>query len=304
MFTSVQLAQKIDARVIGDTSLIVVSLCSVQEKRQGAIFPVLKRKYGEPLSVGQVALTSPEIADLNVLGDKGTILVHPLPIVALAKLIELFFPAPPPQGGIHPSAVVDSGCDIDITVAVGPNSVIESNVVIGEGSVIGPGAVICANSTLGKYVVVGPGAVIGHEGFGFVPMGTEILKIPQVGRVEIGDFVEIGANSCVDRGTIGKTVIGEGSKLDNMVQVGHNAVIGKNVIIAAQTGLAGSTTIEDGAMLGGQVGVADHLRIGAGAKVGGKSGVTKDVGVNKTVSGYPAMSRWQWLRVVAKLKKQ
>jgi UDP-3-O-[3-hydroxymyristoyl] glucosamine N-acyltransferase len=157
---------------------------------------------------------------------------------------------------------------------------------------------------LGRNVVIGPNAVIGYEGFGFLPDGRGgIRKVYQAGGVVIGDGVEIGAGSCVDRGTIGNTVIGDNSKLDNQVQVGHNAKIGKNVIIAAQTGLAGSTHVKDGAMLGGQVGVADHLVIGAGAMVGAKSGVTKDVEPGQKVSGYPAMPRWQWLKVIARLKK-
>jgi UDP-3-O-[3-hydroxymyristoyl] glucosamine N-acyltransferase len=173
-------------------------------------------------------------------------------------------------------------------------------VSIQEGTVIGPGAVICTGSRIGRRVHIGPGAVIGHEGFGFSPTPEGLIKIRQVGNVVIEDDVEIGANACIDRGTLGTTRIGSGSKLDNLVQIGHNVRIGREVILAGQTGIAGSTVIEDRAMLGGQSGVADHLTIGANAKVAAKSGVTANVPANAVVAGYPAMPRMRWLRFFAR----
>ncbi|MBN2344217.1 MAG: UDP-3-O-(3-hydroxymyristoyl)glucosamine N-acyltransferase [Deltaproteobacteria bacterium] len=301
--TVLQLGKQLDVEVVGDGTQGVESLCPVESHRPGAIFPVLKPRYAFELAAGEIALTTPPIAASGNLGTLGTLLVSPQPIVALATLIELFYPTASIPSGVHPSAVVEAGSEVHPSVYVGAGAVVEAGVSVGEGTIIGPRVVVHRNTHIGKYVVIGSGAVIGYDGFGFVPVDNGILKIPQVGGVQIGDFVEIGANSCIDRGTLGDTVVGAGTKIDNLVQIGHNVKIGKNVIIAAQTGLAGSTILADGAMLGGQVGVADHLRIGVGARVGAKSGVIGDVADGDTVSGYPAMSRWQWLRVIAKLKK-
>jgi UDP-3-O-[3-hydroxymyristoyl] glucosamine N-acyltransferase len=145
--------------------------------------------------------------------------------------------------------------------------------------------------------------VLGSDGFGFTPDQGGVVKIPQVGRVIVGDEVEFGANCCVDRATLGATRIGRGSKFDNLIQIGHNVQIGENVIIAAQSGLSGSVTVGENAMLGGQVGVADHVQIGAGAQVGAKSGVGSRVNAGQRVAGYPAQPIEQWLQSVFAWRK-
>lgn len=302
-YTAATLAKMLNAELFGNGDIKVTALSTVGDRDAHCIFPVFKKKYSVPVESNQVALATEEIFKSEQLGQLGAILVHPSPIIALAQLIEVFYPSSQSTCGVHPSAVICSGCHLPNTVTVGPNAVIEENVEVGEGTIIGPGAIICGGTKIGRFVVIGPNAVVGGDGFGFIPVSAGIQKIPQVGGVELADFVEIGASVCIDKGTIGNTYIGQGSKIDNLVQVGHNCQIGKNVIIAAQSGLAGSTIIEDNVMLGGQVGVADHLRIASGAKVGAKSGVTRDVNANEVVSGYPAMPRWQWLRVIAKLKR-
>jgi UDP-3-O-[3-hydroxymyristoyl] glucosamine N-acyltransferase len=303
-YTASELAEIIGATLVGNPNAVAESLCTVHDVQPDSVFPILKMRYAFALSENQIVLTTPQIAGTGVLGNAGTMLVHPVELVALVKLIDLFFPEPRHRSGIHPTASIAPNADLHPGVSIGANAVIEDNVSIDEGTVIGPGAIICRNSVIGRFVHIGPGAVIGHEGFGFFPSTHTIMKIPQVGGVEIGDFVEIGANSCVDRGTVGCTRIGFGTKIDNLVQVGHNVRIGENVIVAAQVGLAGSVMVDDNVMIGGQAGVADHLYIGKGARVGAKSGVIGDVKSDETVAGYPAMNRWQWLRILARIRRR
>jgi UDP-3-O-[3-hydroxymyristoyl] glucosamine N-acyltransferase len=217
------------------------------------------------------------------------------PRLALARVLEHFHPESTESGGVREGARVEAGAKLGKGTSVAAGAVIESGAVVGADCRIGPNAVVASGCTLGDRVVLGPGAVIGSCGFGFAPEGEGVRKIPQVGRVVIEDDVEIGANTTVDRATLGETRIGRGTKIDNLVQVGHNVSIGKNVLIAAQVGLSGSVKIEDGAVLGGQVGVADHVVIGAGAQVGAKSGVGTHVPPGARVAGYPAIEVKHWL---------
>jgi UDP-3-O-[3-hydroxymyristoyl] glucosamine N-acyltransferase len=159
------------------------------------------------------------------------------------------------------------------------------------------------HALIGDRVIIHPGCAIGQDGFGFVRGPRGAHKVPQVGRVIIQDDVEIGANSTIDRGAIRDTVIGEGTKIDNLVQIAHNVSIGRHCLFAAQAGISGSTTIEDGVILGGQVGVADHLTIGTGAMLGAKAGVMSDVPPGARWAGFPAKSRKQWLREAVTLER-
>jgi len=208
--------------------------------------------------------------------------------------------------GLHPQASIDPTAQLGEGVAVGACAVIAAGVRLGARTCVGPGAFLeegvrvgedCrieANASLlsgvqlGDRVIVHANASLGGEGFGFIWLGDHHHKIPQLGRVEIGDDVEIGCNSCVARATLGITRIGQGSKIDNQVHVAHNCEIGKHVILAGQTGLAGSVCVGDGAVLGAKVGVSDHLHIGPGARIGGRATVTKDVPSGETVWGMPA----------------
>lgn len=209
---------------------------------------------------------------------------------------------PPLDADIHPAAFVDETADIAAGASIGPHVYIGPGVVIGAGAEIGAGAGI-THAVIGKGVRILPGARIGQPGFGFIEGPGGIVEVPQLGRVLIGDRVEIGANTTIDRGALGDTVIGAGSKIDNLVQIGHNARIGLNCIIAAQTGISGSCVIGDGVMMGGQVGLADHLAIGAGAQIAAGSGLMRDVPAGEKWGGRPGRPVKDWLRETAMLSK-
>lgn len=236
--------------------------------------------------------------------------------LAMAAALSIFYPDKKPEAGVEAGALVEDGALLDPSARVEPGAqvgagarvgagtvvgrcaVVMPGAKIGQSCVIGQGAVIFACCTIGDRVVVGPGCILGSDGFGLVQDGPGLRRIPQVGSVLIGDDVELGANCTVDRGTLGPTRIGNGTKIDNLVQVGHNVTIGRFVCIAAQSGLAGSATVKDGAVLGGQVGVADHVTVGSGAQVGAKSGVGTNVSDGARVAGYPAVDVHRWLESV------
>jgi UDP-3-O-[3-hydroxymyristoyl] glucosamine N-acyltransferase len=218
-----------------------------------------------------------------------------------------------PGSVVHPTARLEQGVTIDPGAVVGPHAEIGSGTVIGSQTVVGPHVRIgrgCAigpgvtvmSALIGNSVTLHPGVRIGQDGFGYA-MGREgHLKVPQVGRVIIQDDVEIGANSTIDRGASRDTVIGEGTKIDNLVQIGHNVVIGRHCVIVAMTGISGSTTLEDFVVLGGQVGVVGHVRIGAGAQVAASSNVNSDVPPGARWGGTPAKPVREWFREMTTLK--
>jgi UDP-3-O-[3-hydroxymyristoyl] glucosamine N-acyltransferase len=252
-----------------------------------------------------------------------TILESPQPRAHFAKALALLYPAAPVQPGVHPSAIVGEGAVIDAASEIGPfvsigpgskigtgtrigsGSAIGAGVAIGDGCIVHPRVTIYERITIGSRVVIHSGAVIGADGFGFEMSAGQYRKVPQVGTVEIGDDVEIGANTCIDRATLGATVIGTGSKLDNMVHIAHNCRIGRHVVIAAQTGLAGGVTIGDYAIMGGQVGVGDKARIEAKAIVGSGAGIltSKIVRAGEPVWGTPARPLRQYLAQLATLAR-
>jgi UDP-3-O-[3-hydroxymyristoyl] glucosamine N-acyltransferase len=218
-----------------------------------------------------------------------------------------------PGAHVHPSARLENGVTVD------PGAVIGARAEIGGGTVIGAGAVIAtgvrigrdcsigANASImhaliGDRVIIHPGCAIGQDGFGFVRGPRGAHKVPQIGRVIIQDDVEIGANSTIDRGAIRDTVIGEGTKIDNLVQIAHNVWIGRHCLLAALVGLSGSSTLEDGVVMGGQVGVADHITVGPGAMVAAQSGLMNDVPAGGRWAGSPAKSAKQWFREIATLE--
>ena len=242
------------------------------------------------------------------------------PYAAWARVAALFYPVPPVSPGIHPSAIVAEGARVDPSAEVGPLSVIEAGAEVGPGCRIGPYAAIgsgvivgrdcrigthasLSHALLGARVYVYPGARIGQEGFGFASTTDGFLSVPQLGRVILEDDVEVGANSTIDRGSSRDTVIGAGSRLDNLVQIGHNVILGRCCVIVAQVGISGSTVLEDFVRVGGQAAMAGHLRIGQGAEIGAQAGIISDVDPGAKVLGSPAQPKRDFFRQIATLKK-
>ncbi len=229
------------------------------------------------------------------------VLVSANPYRSYALAATLFYPWPheggiSPRAIIHPSASIGEGCIIE------DGAIIGRGVVLGRGCWIGPNATL-SHCVLGEWVRVHTGVRIGQDGFGFAMGPKGHLPVPQLGRVVIGNFVNIGANTCIDRGAGPDTVIGDGTVIDNLVQIGHNVKTGRGCVIVAQSGISGSTTLGDFVVLGGQVGVAGHLHIGTGARVAAQSGVTKDIPAGEEWVGFPAAPRRAFWREQASLKK-
>lgn len=243
------------------------------------------------------------------------------PVLGFGQVAALFYPKPVPQGGIHPSAVIHPEARIGEGTEVGAHAVIEAGaeigrncrispfVLIGRQVVLGDDCVIhshCSvtHAVLGRGVVLHPGARIGQEGFGFTatPDGR-FVTAPQLGSVLLGDGVEVGANSCVDRASLGETVLGPGTRIDNLVQVGHNVRTGRGCVLVAQVGVAGSTTLGDYVMAGGQAGLAGHLKIGSKARIGAQAGVMNDVPPGIEVVGSPAGPKKEAMRAMLVLKR-
>ncbi|MDX2073919.1 MAG: UDP-3-O-(3-hydroxymyristoyl)glucosamine N-acyltransferase [Alphaproteobacteria bacterium] len=230
-----------------------------------------------------------------------SLLITDQPYAAYATLAAHMYPAKR-ESGVHPTAIIGENVSLGEGVAIGPYCVIGDGVIIGDGTQIGAHCTI-SHAIIGKHCLLHRGIQIGQDGFGFAPTPGGLLKVPQLGRVVIGDHVEIGSNSCIDRGAGPDTTIGSGSKIDNLVQIGHNVQIGNHCVIVSQVGLAGSTIVGDGAMLGGQVGVSGHLSIGAGAKIAAQSGISADIPPGATYGGYPAMPVRDWHRQTVALSR-
>jgi UDP-3-O-[3-hydroxymyristoyl] glucosamine N-acyltransferase len=278
------------------------------------------RKYLPALAGTKAAavIVHPDMA--GKVPDTAIAIVSPDPQVAWAKVVALFHPLPPATPGVHPSAVVAASAKVDPTAEIGALAVVGENAVIGPRCRIAPMAAIGDGVELGRDVRIGthasvthayvgdrvyiyPGARIGQDGFGFAIASDGFHTIPQVGRVIIGNDVEIGANTTVDRGALEDTVIGDGTRIDNLVQIAHNVRIGRSCVVVALAGISGSTVLEDQVVIAGQVGIAGHLRIGRGSRIGAQAGVIADVPARSELIGSPAQPVKSFFKEVASIRR-
>jgi UDP-3-O-[3-hydroxymyristoyl] glucosamine N-acyltransferase len=309
-YTPAEIAAIVGAeRTTGATGRLVTDIASLSAARAGDLSFLGNARYRAqvPGSAATVLLLP---LDYTGAPQADQVFLHVgNPSVALARLCarieQSLWPRPAP--GIHASAAVAPSAQIDASAHVGPLCVVEEGAQvgadcvlqasvfvgrdarIGEGCFIMPGCVIATTCSLGDRVRLQPGVVIGSDGFGYEFIQGRHEKVPQIGSVIIGDDVEIGANSTLDRARFSRTVVGEGTKIDNLVQVAHNVTIGKHCILCSQVGISGSTTLEDYVILGGQAGIAGHITLGKGSKAGGQAGVTHDIPAGTYVNGTPAI---------------
>ncbi len=319
------ICERAQGRIIGSCDRVVRGLCTLDDPREDHL-TFIRAQSSRALvrSVsnlkGAIAFVQEGVLPADHAIDATSLIVVKEPYAAFLDSIPLFFEEETVSVGASPTAVIDPTAKVDPTASIGPfcvigphviinaRCVLHSNVTVAEGTTIGEstvlhsGVVVRERSILGSYCTVHNNSVIGADGFGYVPDKTlGLRKVPQVGTVEIGDHVEIGANTCIDRGAVGATVIGRGTKIDNLVQIGHNVRIGAFCIICGQVGVAGSSTIADGVVLSGQVGVADHISISKGVRIGGGSVITEDISDPGDYIGFPLMKARDWQRRTAEL---
>jgi UDP-3-O-[3-hydroxymyristoyl] glucosamine N-acyltransferase len=307
-----EIASALGAALEGDAATVVTGVATLEDAGPDQIAFVTDGRYHAAALASRAGAF---LASDDAAGLPGPVLRCRAPRLAVIDLLGLFYPPGPPRPGVHRSAVVAADARVAGSASIGALAVVEAGAIvgegvclhplvyvgrgveIGEGSMLYPHVVVREGVRLGRRVVVHPGAVIGADGFGFAFDGARHRKIPQVGGVVIEDDVEIGANTTVDRATLGQTVVRRGTKIDNLVQVGHNTEIGENALIAAQTGIAGSCRIGRGVVLGGQVGVGDHVHIGDAAMLGSQSGVMGDVAAGEKLTGTYGRPVAQALRI-------
>ncbi|WP_034925321.1 UDP-3-O-(3-hydroxymyristoyl)glucosamine N-acyltransferase [Gillisia sp. CAL575] len=322
-----ELSELVNGELIGDSTLLISGPEQLERAQNSHISFIGNRKYIKAwnASKAMAAIINDNI-ELEPETGKALIRVKNADL-AMVKILEAFNPGQPQlESGIHVTAtihptatlgancVVGAGCYVGKNVVLGdhvflyPNVTILDETTIGNNTTIWSGTVIRERTEIGSYCIFHSNVSIGSDGFGYRPSddGRGLVKIPQIGNVVIGHQVEIGANSCVDRGKFSSTIIGDGCKIDNLVQIGHNSVMGRSCIMAGGSGLAGSVTLGDGVIIGGSASIKDHITVHSGAVVGGGSGVMSDVAAGKTVLGYPAcdskdmLKQWIALRNLAK----
>jgi UDP-3-O-[3-hydroxymyristoyl] glucosamine N-acyltransferase len=314
------LAVRFGLELRGSPALRVSHVATLSQATEGALSFLANSRYRKHL--GSSRATAIVVAPADVDACAVAALVDPNPYLAYAQIATLMYPVAPTTAGIHPSAVVASDARIAASASLGPLCVIEAGADIGERVKVGAGCTILAGARIGNDTQLMPrvtlypavsigarcllhaGAVIGADGFGFAPDQGTWFKVPQVGSVRIGDDVEIGANTTIDRGAIEDTIVENGAKLDNQIQVGHNVVIGAHTAIAACTGISGSTTIGKRCMIGGMVGFAGHLTIADDVTVTGCSLVSASIReAGSYSSGMPTVETRAWRRMVANLRR-
>ncbi len=313
-----ELARDLDAELRGEGDREITTLSPLSSASENSLTFLANPRYRETAGksrAGAILCASPE-------GLEGkNLLVHPNPYAAWARALELFHPPKSFPAGIHPTAVILEGALVSDKAFIGPyavvgrnsrieeGAVVEAGSVIGDNCVVGKGArlfprvVLYDNVEIGERSILHSGVVVGSDGFGYAEENGRIRKVPQVGRVQIESDVEIGANTTIDRGALEKTVIGAGSKIDNLCQIAHNVKLGRSCVIIAQSGISGSAELGDGVIMSGQSGAVGHIKIGSFSRIGAKSAVTKDVPERAHFTGIPAQDHRKWLRERALVQK-
>jgi len=290
-FTAKQIADFIGGRVEGNDNAVVNTFAKIEEGKEGAITFLSNPKYTQYVYETKATIV---LINEDVVLEKpvsATLIRVKNAYECVAKLLQMYAATLPKKTGIHPLAFVAESAEIGKDVYIGPFACIGEGVKIGDGSVINPNVTIYDGCQIGKNVTIHAGSVIGADGFGFAPNQEGYEKIPQIGIVIIEDNVEIGANTCVDRSTMGQTIIHKGVKLDNLIQVAHNCEIGENTVMSAQVGMAGSTKIGAWCMVGGQAGFSGHIHVADRTMVGAQCGVIGDTkGNGETLIGSPAVN--------------
>ncbi len=319
-FPARALAEAAGAEPVADPERPFTGVAPLQAASPAQVSFIDNRRYIPALeaTVAGAVVVHPDLRDKVPAG--ALALVTPEPYVGWARVAALFYPEPPTAAGVHSTALIDPTATVDPSAEIAAYATVGANVTIGARTRVGPHAAIArgvtigsdcrigshvsvSHSLLGSRVVVFPGARLGQDGFGFATTKAGHLSVPQLGRVVIEDDVHIGANTTIDRGSAQDTVIGAGSRLDNLVMIGHNVRIGRGCVIVAQVGIAGSTVLEDFVIVGGQAGFTGHLRIGRGARISAQAGVLNDLAAGVSVAGSPAIPAADKYRQIAAIRK-
>ena len=315
-----ELAELAGGRVEGNPDRVVEAVRSLEAAGPRDLSFLKDPRYrGQAAASGAGALlVGPSLADASPGRD---LLIADDPSYALARLLGILHPEESRPAGIHPTAILDSGCEVHPEAHVGPYAVIGSGsriaagaavlafvavgrgCAVGEGTVLHPHAVLYDGTEVGAGCIVHSGVVLGADGFGYATHGGVHHKVPQVGRVVLEDLVEVGANTTIDRAMLGETRIGAGTKIDNLVQVGHNVQVGRHCILCGQAGIAGSTKLGNGVVLAGQSGVSGHIELGDGVQVAAKSAALSSLAPKTVVAGIPAIEMRKWRRQAALLSR-
>jgi len=318
-----ELCTLLEGELFGHTDVMIQGPEQIQKAKAGDITFIGHKKF---VTVWDASKASAAVISSSLdatPGDNRALIKVQDADIAMAKVLELFDPGPPTVQGIHPTATIEPTAKLGEDVRIGANSYVGENVYLADGVVLYPNVTIMNDVTIGPGTIIWSGTVIrerseigamcifhsnvsiGADGFGYRPRpdGMGLMKIPHIGNVVIGNGVEIGANSCVDRGKFSSTIVGDGCKIDNLVQIAHNCVLGRSCIMAGASGLAGSVTLGDGVIIGGGTCIKDHLTIHSGAKVGAFSGVMRDVPAGESVVGFPAQNAREQMKQWAAVRK-
>jgi UDP-3-O-[3-hydroxymyristoyl] glucosamine N-acyltransferase len=322
-FTAEAIAGFLKGEIEGNPEIKVSTVAKIEEGHSGALSFLANPKYEHYIYSTKSSIVLVNKSFVPSSGIKATLIRVDNAYEAFATLLRLVDQSRPRKKGIHPTAVIETTAKVGSDVYIGPYSYIGENCIIGDGCsvypnvyigdntklgtncTINPGVTIYHDCVIGEGCIVHAGSVIGGDGFGFAPQSeSEYMKIPQLGNVILEDHVEIGANVTIDRATMGSTIIRKGVKLDNLIQIGHNVEVGENTVMAAQTGIAGSSKIGKNCMFGGQVGISGHVKVSDGTKIGAQAGIPGDIREENTVLlGTPAFDLKQFLRSSVVFKK-